>query len=143
MSVFDGLLPRPHGPVIQDLLFELATWHTFAKLCLHTTNTLNFLDASTKSLSQSVRKFMDTAKVYTTYKLPQEMTAHGWQVAVLAAKSGASIPQNPTKCKQKKLNLQTYKFHALGDYADTIQEWGTMDNYLTQLVCTVLTKIMR
>ena len=142
IPVFDGLLPRLHGPVIQDLLFELATWHTFAKLHLHTTDMLNFLDTSTKSLSQSVCKFVDTTKVYTTYELPQETAAHGRRVAVLAAKSGASVPQNPTKCKQK-LNLQTYKFHTLGDYADTIQERGTTDNYSTQLVCTVLTKIMR
>ena len=143
MPVFDGLLPRPHGPVIQDLLFELATWHAFAKLRLHTTDTLNFLDASTKSLSQSVRKFVDTTKVYTTYELPRETAARGRRVAALAAKSGASVPQNPTKRKQKKLNLQTYKFHALGDYADTIRERGTTDNYSTQLVYTVLTKIMR
>ena len=70
MPVFDGLLPRPHGPVIQDLLFELVTWHAFVKLHLHTTDMLNFLDASTKSLSQSVCKFVDTTKVYTTYELP-------------------------------------------------------------------------
>ena len=32
----------------------------------------------------------------------------------------------------KVLNLQTYKLHALGDYATQIRTYGTMDSYSTQ-----------
>lgn len=36
--------------------------------------------------------------------------------------------------KIKKLNLSTYKFHALGDYVQAIRQFGTTDNYTTQIV---------
>ncbi|KAJ3768539.1 hypothetical protein FB446DRAFT_608422, partial [Lentinula raphanica] len=34
----------------------------------------------------------------------------------------------------KLFNLNTYKFHALGDYPWTIRTFGTTDSYSTQLV---------
>ena len=34
----------------------------------------------------------------------------------------------------KALNLNTYKFHALGDYALMIKTFGTTDSYTTQVV---------
>ena len=40
--------------------------------------------------------------------------------------------------KVKKLNLQTYKFHALGDYPDMIRLYRTTDSYSTQLVSSRL-----
>ena len=135
MPVFNGLLPHPHGSIVQDLLFQLATWHAYAKLHLHTTDTLNFFDATTKSLSRVVRKFLNaTCEAYITLELPREMAVRGRRVAALASKSGAPVPQKSTEHKRKKLNLQTYKYHALGDYADTIRERGTTDNYSTQSV---------
>jgi hypothetical protein len=41
---------------------------------------------------------------------------------------------NTNARKQKKLNLRTYKHHALGDYVDTIRRFGTTDSYSTQPV---------
>ena len=35
---------------------------------------------------------------------------------------------------EKTLNLQTYKLHALGDYTETIRQYGTTDSYSTQPV---------
>jgi hypothetical protein len=34
----------------------------------------------------------------------------------------------------KMLNLNTYKFHALGDYTSTIRRYGTTDSYSTEAV---------
>ena len=34
----------------------------------------------------------------------------------------------------KQFNLNTYKYHALGDYCNTIQQFGTTDSYSTQPV---------
>jgi hypothetical protein len=34
----------------------------------------------------------------------------------------------------KTLNLNTYKFHSLGDYASTIRMYGTTDSYTTEVV---------
>lgn len=41
--------------------------------------------------------------------------------------------------KTKKFNLNTYKFHAMGDYVRSIRLFGTTDSFTTQIVseCTV------
>jgi len=36
--------------------------------------------------------------------------------------------------RPKKFNLQTYKYHSLGDYPDTIRQYGTSDSYSTEPV---------
>lgn len=36
--------------------------------------------------------------------------------------------------KARTLNLNTYKVHALGDYANTIRKYGTTDSYSTEFV---------
>lgn len=36
--------------------------------------------------------------------------------------------------QQKLLNLNTYKDHALGDYVETIRQYGTVDSYSTESV---------
>jgi len=45
----------------------------------------------------------------------------------------------PARCdegsREKTFNLNTYKFHALGDYAATIRQFGTTDSYSTEMVC--------
>jgi hypothetical protein len=45
----------------------------------------------------------------------------------------------PARCKEgsreKTFNLNTYKFHALGDYVATIRQFGTTDSYSTEMVC--------
>jgi hypothetical protein len=49
--------------------------------------------------------------------------------------TAGAITTTPAKeRKKKKLNLCTYKFHALGDYVRTIRMFGTTDSYSTQTV---------
>ncbi|KIJ57658.1 hypothetical protein HYDPIDRAFT_103998, partial [Hydnomerulius pinastri MD-312] len=134
------LLPAPHNKVLLDLLFDLATWHAFAKLRMHTDDTLSFFDTATTSLSKAVRKFQrTTCSFYHTTELPQEYAARGRRQAALTAKqpkpSGAKSSTAP---KAKKLNLETYKYHALGDYPNTIRRYGTTDSYSTQTVRSAL-----
>jgi len=59
---------------------------------------------------------------------------------VLAAKgdSCAAKGKAATGPKLKKLNLATYKYHALADYAETIRRFRPTDNYNTQIVGYVL-----
>jgi hypothetical protein len=46
-----------------------------------------------------------------------------------------SQPQKSSSGRQpKQFNLNTYKFHALGDYCNTIRRFGTTDSYSTQPV---------
>ena len=77
-------------------------------------------------------KFLNTTyKAYITLELLHETTACDQQVAALMSKSGAPAAQKSIEHKCKEFNFQTYKYHALEDYVDTIQEQGTIDNYST------------
>ncbi|KAF8121257.1 hypothetical protein EV363DRAFT_1568842 [Boletus edulis] len=133
MPVFDGLLPEPHNSYVQDLLFDLATWHAYAKLRLHTTDTLNFFDNAVTSLGVTACRFLNkTCEAYYMQELPQETAVRSRRVAALVAKNGVPVPSGTGEAKQKRLNLQTYKYHALADYPNTIQLQGTTDSYSTQ-----------
>ncbi|KIJ11124.1 hypothetical protein PAXINDRAFT_15944 [Paxillus involutus ATCC 200175] len=141
IPVFEGLLPAPHNDIVLDLLFDLATWQGFAKLRMHTDDTLAFFDTATTTLSKSMRKFArHTCMYYHTTELPQEYAARGRRQAAIAAKQpqtsgpGPGVKATPTVTpKIKKLNLSTYKYHALGDYPNTIRRYGTTDSYSTQM----------
>ncbi|KAG2030542.1 hypothetical protein BDR03DRAFT_936636 [Suillus americanus] len=147
LPVFEGILidkeskdkeKAIHNKVILDLLFDLAAWHAYAKLRLHTDDTLAFFDSATVALGQSIWKFQRTmCKYYHTMELPHEHAAHGHRQAALASKQpGAS--HTVFGPKVKRLNLNTYKYHALADYPNTIYERGTIDSFNSQLVCTIL-----
>lgn len=137
IPVIEDLLPPPHNNVILDLLFELASWHAFAKLRIHTDITLNLFQAATRSLSASVQRFLrTTCEDYATQELPKEAAARGRRKAALSAKRGGPVASSTsTGPKFKKLNFKTYKYHALADYPETIRRFGTTDNYNTQTVC--------
>ena len=101
-----------------QLLYRAAEWHALAKLRMHTRATLDLLEKSTVHLGQLMRKFRDaTFTKFNTVALPRE-----------ARKSPS------TGGKKKLLNLNTYKFHSLGDYVRTIELFGCTDSYSTQLV---------
>jgi len=126
--------------MVMDLLFDLATWHGYAKLRMHTGDTLNFFDTATATLGQTVRKFLrTTCEYYHTTELPHESAVRGRREASLASKQLASSSKGKGKAvssgpKLKKLNLNTYKYHALGDYPNTIRQFGTTDSFSTQVV---------
>jgi hypothetical protein len=50
----------------------------------------------------------------------------------------ATSPTEPvviTARKAKTFNLDTYKYHSLGDYTEHIRQYGTTDSYSTEPVC--------
>jgi hypothetical protein len=99
------------------LLYKAAEWHALAKLRMHTDSTLDLLEAVTREFGRLMRQFRDqTSNEFDTVELPRETGTR---------KNGL---------KKKKLNLNTYKFHALGDYVATIRLFGTTDSYSTQVV---------
>jgi hypothetical protein len=144
MAVFEGLFPDQHNGIIMDLLFELATWHGFAKFRLHTESTLQGLDFSTTRLGSNLRRFqVVTCEAYITRELPSEEAARGRRKAAAAAKQSVAAEggmeelmatTTKRKANHRKFNLATYKVHALGDYVKFIRMYGTTDNYSTQLV---------
>ena len=149
IPVFDGLLNDKDHATVLDLLFELATWHALAKLCLHTDSTLWYLEGSTTQLGQALWKFASTTcEKFNTQNLPSEDAACGWCKAATKSKKWATTASAKSKSKGKakntkkkkpplkcrEFNLSSYKPHALADYAKTIWLLGMTDGYSTQTV---------
>ncbi|KAF8235652.1 hypothetical protein L208DRAFT_1256322, partial [Tricholoma matsutake] len=139
ISIFDGLLPEPHNTYILKLLFELAHWHGLAKLSMHTDATLDILSHVTTSLGNSLHTFEEkTCEAFETRELECECAAQQQhqEKSTINVVSGSRGPMasNSNAQKQKKLNLRTYKYHALSNYVDTIWHFGTTDSYSTQSV---------
>ncbi|KAI6160826.1 hypothetical protein EDD17DRAFT_1482783, partial [Pisolithus thermaeus] len=136
IPVFDRLLPEPYNVIVLDLLFELATWHAFGKLRMHTETTLFHFGNCTTCLGQAFRKFsQDCCSKFTTYDLPCETMACARQRGAQSAKMG-TVENTTTGVASKchVFNMSTYKLHVLGGYVKSIWEFGTMDNYSTQVV---------
>jgi hypothetical protein len=125
------------------VLFVSAWSHGLDKLRLHTESTQQYNSQVTDQYGQLLRKFRDvTCAAYDTKELPKEAEAR--QRRVRRKKNGDSEPPSkrvrtePKKKKKKEFNLNTYKFHSMGDYPSTIAHMGTTDNWTTQIVCLSL-----
>ncbi|EIW73877.1 hypothetical protein CONPUDRAFT_68210, partial [Coniophora puteana RWD-64-598 SS2] len=137
IPVFEGILPdEEHNLILLDMLFYLANWHGLAKLRLHTDDSLDQLEHATFDLSASVRKFLrHVCPFYDTRELPNETSARGRRAltksAIQAARSKGKgrAADVSVDAKRKKLNVNTYKFHVLGDYVNHIRRYGTTDSY--------------
>ncbi|KIK32237.1 hypothetical protein CY34DRAFT_47013, partial [Suillus luteus UH-Slu-Lm8-n1] len=133
IPVFEGLFPEGHDAIVQSLLYRFAQWHALAKLRMHSESTLSMLKKTFKKLSRRLRKFRDfTCATFTTIELPREMVARERN-----ATRKRPISDNPEATpggrKTKKFNLNTYKFHAMGDYVRSIRLFGTTDSFTTQI----------
>ncbi|OCB90166.1 hypothetical protein A7U60_g2627 [Sanghuangporus baumii] len=135
IPVFEGLLPRTDNETVLTLLFTLATWHALAKLRIHTETTVGLLEEETKCLGRIVHRFKrTTCEGYVTHELPKEIAARGRREAAKIAKGKQRIGTTKNEeAKQKKLNINTPKFHALGYYAPAIRRKGTTDSFSTQI----------
>jgi hypothetical protein len=130
LPVLDGLLPAPHEAAILDLVFVMGCWHAYAKLRVHTEQTLASFECLTADLGTLLRHFSTvTCAAFTTTELPKERAA---RIRRVANAPGSTTPGGGPKAKG--FSLSTYKLHALGDYPQTIRERGTTDNYTSQRV---------
>ena len=82
---------------------------------------------------------------FQTRELPCEVAAHqrhrSKQNHHSGGNSAAQFSKDPC---QKTFNLDTYKYHSLGDYTSTIRRFGTTDSYSTTMVCKLFcTDIVR
>lgn len=119
-----------------DLLFTCAYWHALAKLRMHTDQTLALLDAATISLSKQFQHFQDNiCPNFNTRELQREADARDRKTK---KKEGSSTATGPATRRIRTINLNSYKYHALGDYADTIRKYGTTDLFSTEPVSQVL-----
>ena len=134
------------------LLFTCGYWHGLAKLRLHIDNTLDLLDEETKHIGKDLRAFIcKTCDFYDTKELKREVDARKRRRAKKnAVSAGETQGQRSTLAQAsamtldatteadeptpKKLNINTYKAHSLGDYTRTIRRLGTTDSYSTVIV---------
>jgi len=126
----------------------MATWHAYTKLRLHTAHTLKSLRSQTKELGRQLRCYASKlCPKYKTKPLPGETAAAYRRKAAAKGKKSASAPDQVDTPKMKsnarkgsglkQFNLKTYKTHALGDYADHIEQFGPTDCFSTQQVCSI------
>jgi hypothetical protein len=97
---------------------------------MHTDVTLTILDGETTSIGSQLRRFQsETCSAYQGRELTREARAR----ARRDCKKGSSAAHAQER-RPKTLNLQTYKVHSIGDYVETIKQYGTTDSYSTQIV---------
>lgn len=137
------------------MLFTCGHWHGLAKLRLHIDDTLDLLDVETQYLGKELRAFINkTCEFYDTRELRREADARKRKKAKESSGASGSAqgctqaeppqmePDATTEADEpapKKLNVNTYKVHSLGDYARTIRRVGTTDSYSTVIVSNYLT----
>jgi hypothetical protein len=128
---------------ILDCLYVMATFHTLARLRLHTEKTTALLADVTKSLGAVLRKLRDDMKKnFKVMELPRDVQARAREQNRRLQKGGSKRSANSTASKEISLNLSTIKNHLLEHYHSMILEFGTMEGYSTELVsCPVGTSI--
>ena len=126
---------------------------------MHTDSTLELLEKATIDLGSQIREFQEkTCCLFETRELERERAARmrrrEKQPAATAKKPAATRKTKPNQKvataetkpnppgysarQPKQFNLETYKYHALGDYSFTIRRFGTTDSYSTQSVSWTL-----
>jgi hypothetical protein len=115
---------------------------------MHTTYTIKSLRSQTKELGRLLRRYANkVCPNYKTKPLPGEAAAAHRRQATKGKKaaSGTGQPDAPRAqpggqkgSGYKQFNLKTYKIHALGDYADHIEQFGPTDCFSTQQVCYIV-----
>ena len=131
MPCIDGLLPEPHNTSVLSMLFVLGTWHSLAKLRMHTDSSLKLLDDTTTCLGIALRYFTRvTCPEFSTKETAAEFSKRKRKEATSTA---TKVSDSNTR-KPKTFNMKTIKLHSLGDYVSNIRMYGTTDSYDTSIV---------
>ena len=100
---------------------------------MHTDDTIQLLQRVTRELGNELRTFRETCTTFVTKELRREAESRRRrEIRTSTTLPNSSTPTNGRR--PKVLNLNTYKLHALGDYASQIKLFGTTDSFSTQLV---------
>jgi hypothetical protein len=133
--VFKGLLPPAIDSQVQRLLFTFAYWHGLAKLRQHTSATLGKLSEVTRKLGDDMRAFQHCTADLEVFETPREFNARQRWAATRTQRHLDTVESTVQVSRKRcELNLNTFKFHALGDYVSTISQYGTTDSFSTQTV---------
>ena len=125
MPVFEGLLPPKHEDITQTLIFRLAEWHALAKLRLQMEDTLALLDQALRWHGAQVHQFQRvTCAAFETKELPQESTQRQRRELAGMQSGHRKMPAKSSPLPIS-FNINTYKFHVLGDYSDSKNPFHT------------------
>ena len=114
-----GLVYHPHNTIILNLLFALATWHSLAKLELHTDTSLQLLHEATETLGKRFHMFQsETCEFYDTRISVPDTGARGRKTSRLSNQKPTST-RSTTKAaagitKKCLFDMNMYKFHVIG-----------------------------
>ncbi|KAK7435190.1 hypothetical protein VKT23_019760 [Stygiomarasmius scandens] len=109
--------------IVLDLMFICCCWQVFSSLRLHTDSTLEFFKHITTELGYLLRRFAKDSEKYNTVELPREARKRK-RHSKSSSDSGTRI---------RRLNNQTVKTHALGDFPWAIKYFGTADGWDTRI----------
>jgi hypothetical protein len=113
---------------------------------MHTDETLKIFDDVTVQIGSDFRTFnARTCPAFDTQELRRETTARKRRqlkrISLNKSNNARCEPPVPESIVlevdgplPKTLNIQTYKHHALGDYPNSIRQFGTSDSYSTEPV---------
>jgi hypothetical protein len=117
------------------LLYLLAEYHSLAKMRMHTDASLAHWERVIKAVTDALREFQVSSSAFKTTETPTERNA---RISRATKKQKGSNQTTVSGGSQpRKLDLQTYKFHAMGDGPSTVRRRGTLDSYSTQTVSTL------
>ena len=116
----------------------MVEWHSLAKLRLHSNDLLHLLDQSLKYLSVQFQHFVNiTCATFKTKESPSKVVAQQRHQQAEVEKKKGTNTSSLNGPHNKRINMHTYKFHALGDYTATIKLFGTTDLYTMQVVSDI------
>ena len=102
---------------------------------MYTQSTVNHLELITIEFGCLMRRFHNvTCSQIDTKELPQELEAWRHTQVTVRVEALNSLGVASSGQRRKALNLCISKFYALGDYVHTIQMFGMMDSFSTQVV---------
>ncbi|PBK60412.1 hypothetical protein ARMSODRAFT_898121 [Armillaria solidipes] len=150
---FEGLLPSPHDETVADLLYLSTYWHALAKLHMHTDSSLAEFRLVTTGFTNALRHFTDvTCQAFDTVETDAEYAKRKRNEARRQQKAGTTSVGTSTERpdrgilpvgtstrnegsgkRKRQFNLSTSKAHAIADYPDQIEMFGTTDSYSTQI----------
>ncbi|KAG2049274.1 hypothetical protein BDR06DRAFT_991207, partial [Suillus hirtellus] len=125
--VFDGLFPDAHNKIVIGLLFTMSHWHGLAKNSI--------LDETTTDLGEQFRLFKEMEldrEAKEAVKQAENGKGKGKEKEKASPEQSCDVPGPKQVRKKKSFNIQTYKFHMLGDYVASIRLFGTTDSYSTE-----------
>ncbi len=108
---------------------------------MHTDQTLEVFEDTTVCIGAKFRAFVNkTCTSFDTRELARETDARKRREQKKAQSqpqtnqsAGASVT-GKNQAKRKTFSLRRYTYHAFGDYANTIRQFGTSDSFSTEPV---------